>query len=316
MSDGGSPGPLALSTMYFQRWLDQRDLGPFFALGRELGFGAFELSHILAPTTVAAIEPGTARITAVHHPCPRPPDLEPGDDLCAAAPEARARAAAALTTSLQTAARLGAGAVVLHLGTIQDDAERTGGRLRFELENRHRAGDRGSAAFSDALARLEDFVAAREPEHLARALPILETALALAERLDLRLGLETGAHCLELPGPEGMRRLLERFDTPALGAWLDTGHVALQAELGRPGFAAWFDAVGPRWVGAHYHDALGLRDHLPPGRGRLDFDGIEAGLPRAILRTYEVDWYWTPEELLAGKAQLERVLARARAAPP
>ena len=53
-------GRLALSSMWFQRWPDRRDLRPFFEAGASMGFEAFELSHDLPPE---ALEPLHARQT-------------------------------------------------------------------------------------------------------------------------------------------------------------------------------------------------------------------------------------------------------------
>ncbi len=290
--------------MYFQRWPDQRDLAPFFELGRAIGFDRFELSHILAPETVAGIDPGQATIAAVHHPCPLPPDHDPADRLTSSDPAARARAAAGLRATIATAARLGASAVVVHLGHVEDDPEQTGRRLRFELESRCLAGQRGTPAYRRVLERLDDFLAEREPAHLNRAIDALPAVLAFARERGVRIGLETGYHAHELPGPAGMRRLLRALGDPSCSAWLDTGHVGAQVNLGRAGWDDWFDAVGDHWLGVHLHDIVGLRDHLVPGMGELDFAAPARWLPAGAVRTCEVDWYFSPSELAAGIAAL------------
>jgi sugar phosphate isomerase/epimerase len=296
---------LALSTMYFQRWVDQRDLAPFFDLGREIGFERFELSHILTPATVAAVDPRRVTIAAVHHPCPLPPGYNPSDQLTSADPQARQRAAAGLRATVETAARLGAPAVVVHLGAVEDSPEHTGRRLRFELESRYLAGQyavghSGMAAYSAAMDRLNDFLADREAAHIDRAIDALPPLLSLAQGHGVRIGLETGYHSHELPSPAGMRRLLDALDDPACGAWLDTGHVGAQANLGRVGWDDWFDAVGGRWIGVHLHDIIGLRDHLVPGMGALDFAALAWRVPADVIRTCEIDWYFAPDELRVG----------------
>lgn len=292
--------------MYFQRWPDRRDLTPFFACGRAMGFHRFELSHILSADVVERLVPGAVEIAAVHHPCPADADLGAVSDLTAPDPDIRARAVTTLRRTIDTAARLGAPLVVVHLGRIADHPDGQGRRLRFELESRFRAGQAGRSRYAAVRGALCDWRSAGEPAHLARAIDALPEALDHAARRGIRLGLETGNGAHELPTPEGMARLLDTFDRSVLGAWLDTGHVAVQRNLGLTSFEAWFESVGRRWVGVHAHDVVGLRDHLVPGAGELDFAAIAAGLARDLPITCEVDWYFEPDEVIAGAELLER----------
>lgn len=300
----GDLEPLALSSMYFQRWTDPLDLAPFFAAGRAMGFARFELSHDLRPEALDRLAPGAARISTVHHPCPRPPDWDAGDSLLAAAPDARARAAAALRASLETAARLGARSVVLHLGRAEDDEAESIRRLGFELRNRFLAGQRDGARYAAALGALRARLAEAEARQLPRALETLPPLLERAAELGLRVGIETGHHPDELPTPGGLRRLLDGLTQPALGAWLDTGHVGAQAALGTADLADWRGAARGRWVGAHLHDLVGLRDHLAPGSGTLDLAALCAWLPEAAARSCEVDWHLATEEVREGALHL------------
>lgn len=54
----------------------------------------------------------------------------------------------------------------------------------------------------------------------------------------------------------------------------------------------------------HLHDTAGLRDHLLPGLGELDFGRIMASLPAQAVRTCELDWYFTAQEITTGAAYL------------
>jgi sugar phosphate isomerase/epimerase len=303
--------PIALSTMYFQRWADQGDLAPFFAQGRDMGFDRFELSHVLSREAVERVDARAIRIAAVHHPCPAEPPLAPGDRLTAVHPAARGRAAHALHRTIDTAARVGAAAVVVHLGHIEDDAARTFWRLDFELTSRHRAGQTGTPRYARVCADLAAWLEANEDVPVRRAIDALDGVVAHAASAGVRIGLETGKHPHELPRPAGARRILDAFGTRDLGAWLDTGHVGAQVNLGLVTFDAWFTAVGDRWVGAHCHDVVGLRDHLAPGAGHLDFAALLRHLPADVCLTCEVDWYLDPDEVRAGLQHVERALVEA-----
>lgn len=304
----GALAPLALSSMYAQRWRDRTTLEPFFALGRALGFERFELSHDVAPEALAAIDPARVRIAAVHHPCPTAPPVVAGG-LVAADDDVRAAAIAALRASVATAARLGAPVVVLHLGRVADDADETRRRLAFELANRFQAGQRHDERYEAARARLATWVAEREPALVERGAASLgEVATEAADR-GVLLGIETGYHPDELPTPAGLAALLDAAGE-AVGAWLDTGHVGARDALGFATPGAWRAAAAGRWLGAHVHDLVGLRDHLAPGSGGLDLAALLAMVPRGAPRTLEVDWHLAPEEVAGGA---RHVLALERA---
>lgn len=296
-------GRLALSSMWFQRWPDRRDLRPFFEAGASMGFEAFELSHDLPPEALEQLPEGV-RLPSIHHPCPRDPALGPAQGLLSSDPALRRAAAAALGATIERAGRLGAEAVVLHLGQLED-ADDTCRRLRFELEARHRAAQRDGRPYALALERLKGILSRKEPEHLDRAIAVLPPLLDQAARLGVRIGLETGYHAHELPTATGMRRLLDQLSAPgSIGAWLDTGHVAAREAIGIDRLDDWMAAVDGRWLGVHLHDCVGLRDHLVPGMGELDFAALARRFPASALRTCEIDWYFSAAEIASGLARL------------
>lgn len=313
-------GPLALSSMWQQRFDDPDDLAPFFAAGRAMGFERFELSHTHSAAALATIPPGTA-IATVHHPCPSdgPPALRPGDDATAPDPAARARWLAALRATIATAQRLGARAVCAHLGGAHDAGVR---RAWFELHSRYQAGQSTSERYVETKAALRARLAAVEPAATARAVGVLADAVGDLRAAGVALGIETGYHAWELPTTAGMRDLLDGLEAAVpgavvgpeavVGAWLDSGHVGVQQNLGVATFDGWFEAVaavgggrGGRWVGVHWHDAVGVRDHLAVGAGRLDLTTVAATLTGmrngpSPCATVEVDWYLQPAEVEAG----------------
>lgn len=308
--------PLALSSMYAQRWADRASLAPFFALGRSLGFDRFELSHDVPAEALAAIAPGSVQIASVHHPCPTAGAWVAGG-LVSGDRAARAAAVAALRTTIATAERVGAPVVVLHLGRAADDADETARRLRFEVTNRFLAGQAGSERSALARDRLAAWVAAREPEHLEHGIASLREVLPDAAERGIALAVETGYHPDELPTPEGLRALLDALGAEhgTAGAWLDTGHVGARAALGFAAPEDWRAAAGGRWLGAHVHDAVGLRDHLAPGSGTLDLVALLAMVPGGAPLTLEVDWHLAPDEVADAARHVLALRARPDSKP-
>jgi sugar phosphate isomerase/epimerase len=75
---------------------------------------------------------------------------------------------------------------------------------------------------------------------------------------------------------------------------------------------AWLEAYGRRLAGCHLHDAAGEVDHLPPGRGEVDWDAVAAAVSAAPVKVLEVAPGARPEELAAGAELVAGALARAR----
>lgn len=117
-----------------------------------------------------------------------------------------------------------------------------------------------------------------KPAYLDSLLFSLDRLVRVAEKQGVTLGLENRAHYHELPGSDDFRWLLAEFSGGPVGYWHDTGHAHLAEKLTivPPGFL--LEKYAPELVGVHFHDAVGLKDHLPPGTGEIDFDTTRAYL--------------------------------------
>ncbi len=111
------------------------------------------------------------------------------------------------------------------------------------------------------------------------ALESLETVVQKAEEIGLFLCLENmppvaGA----FTEPEEMSQLLEMF--PAQGMTLDVGHAHIREE-GKKRIKEFFRMAGKRIRHLHVSDNKGKRDdHLPVGKGNIDFSEIIRELRR------------------------------------
>jgi sugar phosphate isomerase/epimerase len=89
-----------------------------------------------------------------------------------------------------------------------------------------------------------------------------------AERIGLTLALENVFE----QGPDTIKRLLERIDSPRCGFCFDTGHWLV---FSKKDWKEWLEVLGSRLVEVHLHDNDGKVDqHLPPGDGEFDFIGF------------------------------------------
>lgn len=288
--------PLALSTMWLQRRFNH--LKPFFEAGQQMGFQAFEFSHILPLRFFDGVQPGEYHIVAVHDPCPRPAS-DPGQ-LSALHEEERQRAVEAAKTTVDTAVRFGAGAVVIHSGRVDGISQ-----YEQRLRQLYWQGERNTPAYTAAKAQLISARAERAPAHLAAVRRSLQEIAEHAARHGVRIGLENRVHYFEIPSFEEAQELLDELPANVVGFWYDTGHARVLDNLGFVPYLTWAETFGARMIGVHFHDVGGLRDHLLPGMAEIDFRAVAPHLPRAAIRTCEFDWHFDPVGMQAGVRYLQ-----------
>jgi len=59
----------------------------------------------------------------------------------------------------------------------------------------------------------------------------------------------------------------------------------------------WLIRFAPRIVGTHLHDITGIRDHMVPGSGQIDWDLVVRYLPAKALRTCEFQSFNSLQEV-------------------
>ena len=108
--------------------------------------------------------------------------------------------------------------------------------------------------------------AACSPLGPLRLRPVVETA----ERRGVRLAFENLRHPLHL------KRVLDTFDSPAVGLCYDSGH---HHGWGRE--TDWLFEYGSRLFALHLHDNDGTRDsHAVPFDGRIDWKALSSRIAR------------------------------------
>jgi sugar phosphate isomerase/epimerase len=280
------------------------DLGDMVDGVRDAGGARIEINYM---PTREQLEQLLARpdlvVSSVHNFCPRPTDARgnriPDPSLVAEDADERRHAIALTRATMDLAARLDADAIVVHAGelvVLPDDERRLDAMYRHGL------------ASTDEFATLRETIVAARRRIVGPALDHLLLSLAdlvpYAEQIGVRLGIESRQDYRDIPALEDCAAIFDRFTSPLLGYWHDTGHAQRQANLGYTPHEEWLKQLGRRLVAMHLHDCEGLRDHLIPGRGRVDFRMVVSYLRPDTVPACEFDYYYDVADIREGLAYL------------
>ena len=169
-----------------------------------------------------------------------------------------------------------------------------------ELRSLLASGERDTDEFHDIQQKM---ISAREETAEASFEAVrksLVELLAYAEGTGVCLGIENRYHYNEIPSPDELEKLLALAGPDRIGFLYDAGHAEALARMGFYPHEEWLKRFGPRIVGTHLHDMIGMADHYAPGLGNMDFSMIAAYLPENAFRTCEFQTFNTPEQVRAG----------------
>ena len=302
-----APPTLAMSTSWRIR-LTESVPAVLDAL-RELGIRRVELNGLTpAQAEGVATELAARRMVAqsLHNPCPWPVDPSGKrlaghitDGLACGDEHVRAQALAWARATIDLARRLGARAVVIHLGRVELSPVQ--GRLFELLRSGHRA------EFADLRERaLAEREAHKEP-NLRQALASIRELGTYAAAAGVALGVEVRDGYDEIPNFREFQQVFAATAGLPVYYWHDVGHVEKQRWLGLATQADYLVCFRKRLLGVHLHDAILDRDHLVPGQGEIDLAAVARLLPAGALRTLELNSPPTPAEVRRGIALLARL---------
>ncbi|MBM3876359.1 MAG: sugar phosphate isomerase/epimerase [Verrucomicrobia bacterium] len=275
---------------------------------RDLGFEFAELSHgirlSLLEGILAAVDAGEIRISTLHNFCPLPLGVnKPAPNLFQfSAEDRRERDSAWKHTlkTLETAARVRARLVVLHLGSLPMPGYTD--RLK-ELVAR---GERNSPKYDRLCAELLERREAIKEAPFARVVEMLGRVAAEASRLGLQLGVENREALEELPLDDDFFLFFRQFTSPAIGYWHDTGHAQIKENLGFLHHAMHLESLAPQLLGFHIHDvAFPAQDHHAPGAGTVDFAALKPFVRRDHIKVFELHPATSAEDLRRGVAHIK-----------
>ncbi|HEY3756674.1 MAG TPA: TIM barrel protein [Opitutaceae bacterium] len=286
----------------------------------ELGFEYAELSHgiriTLVPGILQAVSEGVIKISSVHNFCPLPAGvIQAAPNLFQpSAVDGRELSQWVRHTkrSVDFAEQVGAGLLVLHLGSVQFLWMNPGAKIRGYVDG-HRGFDPAAdpkyqAILTKARGRLKE----RMAPYWEQTQKSIRGLIEYAAPKGVRLGVENREKFEELPRDEDYVDYVAALPpgSPA-GFWHDTGHAQIKQDEGLLEHRALLEKVAPRLFGFHLHDVNAEGDdHQPIGSGRIDFDMVSSfwrGGQRLVL---ELSPRCSPEDVTISRDRLVALIDR------
>lgn len=277
---------------------------------RSLGFEWAELSHgirvSLLPGIIDAVDRGEIKISSLHNFCPLPmgvnqaaPNLYLFSSLDS---RERENAYKHSVKTIETAARLNAGVVILHLGRI--DMKDYTGKLLEMVEH----GKKETSKYSALCEKVMETREMKKERYAQFASEMLERLARRAEERGVKLGIENRQALEELPLDSDIELLLREFDRPGIGYWHDCGHAQIKENLGFINHGMHLECMAPRLLGFHVHDvAFPGRDHCAPGGGTIDFAALKPMVKPGHIKVFELSPSLSLDEVVKGVAHIHQV---------
>jgi len=272
---------------------------------RSLGFEYAELSHgiriSLLPGIIEAVEAGEIKISSLHNFCPLPMGINhAAPNVFQFSSDDRREQEQAWRHSvktIETAARVKALAVVLHMGSIE--MKEYTDRMLEMVQKGLKDSSKYASLRQDVMEKWEDKkqpFAERSSEMLGRIAPV-------AEQHGVKLGIENRQALEEIPLDEDMQMLLLEFNRPSIGYWHDCGHAQIKQNLGFIDHKMHLEMMAPRLLGLHVHDVIFPgRDHAAPGTGCVDYASLKPMIEPKHIKVFEFSPRLSAEEAAGGVA--------------
>ncbi|UCG09219.1 MAG: sugar phosphate isomerase/epimerase [Desulfobacterales bacterium] len=281
---------LALSTSW--KSTETTDAEALLEFFHRLDISALELEYRISESTYQQmrkpLKKSRLKVVSAHNFFPKPsikPESRASGDffmLTSLDEEERHHAVQWTVKTISHAAELGAKAVVLHCGRVVMDRELD---ILYQFFKSNQIQSKASQDFIGKKLSERDEL---KPRYLENLLYSLDQLSRVADKFGILLGLENRFHYDELPTLEDFETLFRRFKGAPLGYWHDTGHAFVNESLTTIPAGALLNAYGDKLIGVHLHDAIGIKDHLAPGTGKIDFESLKSYLKPDTIKVLEL----------------------------
>ncbi|MBI3876353.1 MAG: sugar phosphate isomerase/epimerase [Verrucomicrobia bacterium] len=277
---------------------------------REMGFDYAELSNGirlgLLPGVLEAVDAGEIKISTLHNFCPLPLGVnKPAPNLflfTSADRRERDNAWKHTLKTLETAARVRARLVVLHMGSVEMPD------YTDKLKDLVARGEKESPKYDRLCTELLEKRERLKEQPLELAGEMLNRIASEAERLCLQLGIENREALEEIPFDDDFFLFFRQFTSRAIGYWHDTGHAQIKENLGFLHHAMHLESLAQRLFGFHVHDvAFPAEDHHPPGSGTVDFAALKPFVKPEHIKVFEMHPATPIADLKRGVAHVKAI---------
>ncbi|HEX2099743.1 MAG TPA: TIM barrel protein [Candidatus Synoicihabitans sp.] len=285
-----------------------------------LGFTHVELSHgiriSLVPGILRAVEDGVIKVSSTHNFCPLPtgvtqaaPNLfEPSRRN----PDHQDQWLRNTRRSIDFSAQIGAGVLVMHLGSVRFFWGSPGDGLETYVKAHAGMNLQEDAKYQKKLTKALAAMRAKMEPFREQVRVNLDAIREHAAAKNVAIGCENRESFEELPMDDDFEELLKSLTEPhSCGYWHDTGHAELKQRLGVLNHRQQLERNADRLLGFHLHDVNAEgQDHDPIGGGNIDFQMVsEFWRPHHRL-TLELSPRVPVERVLESKAAIEALVAQ------
>ena len=277
---------------------------------REMGFEYAELSHgiriSLLPGVFEAVEAGEIKISTLHNFCPLPMGVNhaapnifqfTSDDR-----RERENAHRHSIKTLETAERVGAQLVVLHMGSIEMKD------YTDKLIDMVGEGQKESPKYEKLCMEVMEKRESRKERYVELANEMLKRLEEDASRRGIKLGVENREALEEIPLETDFMFFFRDFPGGTVRYWHDTGHAQIKHNLGFIDHQMHLENMAEHLHGFHIHDVqFPGRDHCAPGTGMIDFAALKPLVKPEHIKVFEMSPGLSAEEVRAGVAHLKSI---------
>jgi sugar phosphate isomerase/epimerase len=277
---------------------------------REMGFEYAELSHgiriSLLPGVFEAVDAGEIKISTLHNFCPLPMGVNhaapnifkfTSDDR-----RERENAWRHTLKTLETAERVGARLVVLHMGQIE--MREYTDRL-IEMVG---ASMKETPKYEKLCMEVMEKRESKKERYVELANEMLKRIEQEANRRGLMLGIENREALEEIPLETDFQFFFRDFPGNTVRYWHDTGHAQIKHNLGFIDHQMHLESMAPYLAGFHIHDVqFPGRDHCAPGTGEIDFTALKPLVKPEHIKVFEMSPGLSPEEVRSGVAHIKSI---------